>query len=302
MSSAAATKAIASLASNPNFLNPGSYASVTEVAAAALTPLFSAAINSAALSGAIPSSPSTPSQPNAFQPHLPVHHSRPASTTAGGMAPSLPHTLLQQQQQQPQGIQQSQTTAHQTQSVQQAQHTSTSGGSYLNPVAGSRAIYTPLSAVTQPHPNAPNSNFSPQSSVSAHSGSSVSLNTKSTHAATNMLPIASRLPSGHLHHPTHLGTTHLTAHGFHGATHGVAQSGAHQVLGHASLPQGSGVLRQQTKEPAYHPQVSSFILNLCVILGCQFVRRSVKIKIWTRLQLPLCLRTAFINYGMIVSC
>lgn len=67
------------------------------------------------------------------------------------------------------------------------------------------------------------------------------------------------LISGNLHH------SHLpTQHNFH-QSHSLTQSNTHHMMGHANLSHGSGILRQQTKEPAYHPQVCYlYCLLICV--------------------------------------
>ncbi|CAL8089686.1 unnamed protein product [Calicophoron daubneyi] len=241
INSAVANKAIAGL-------NSGAYASATEAAAAAaaaLTPLFSAAMNNSALSNSsvIPSS-SSPVNANSYQSQLPVHYQRPPSATSNvvsGTAHSLNHHHQQQQQQQQQHL------------------VSSSGSSYpnslvtplpvslLNPLSTSRPNYSHAQTTTPPL-SAPlgGSNYASQQNTSHASSTHVP---SKANQSTPLLQMTSRLPSGHLHH---------TPHTFQSPPHGGSQPNApHHVAGHANLPQGSGVLRQQTKEPAYHPQVEA---------------------------------------------
>lgn len=238
MNAVVVNKAIASLSSCGNFLNSAAYGSASEAAAvaAALSPLFTAAVNnSTTLSIANASgAPSSVCSPNTFPGHFPVHHQRPSSATSNN--PSVQHNLQQQQQE---------------------HHVLTQ--TYTNqllpgPISNTgRVGYSHTTSATPP-------TYTIQSSVGSQQSSCLSgsmhLTSKVTHS-TGIPPMPSRLPSGHLNHPHHH-TTHSTPHSFHSSAHAALQgTTAHHVLGHGTLPQGSGVLRQQTKEPAYHPQVEA---------------------------------------------
>lgn len=234
LGSVVASKAMASIAAGSNFLNPNAYSAATEVAAAAaaaLTPFYTS-INNSSLSN--PSSVVTPNQA-AYQPHIQHHgsfgsnstsgthlfnqqHVLPSSSSAypGSLMGTLPGSLLTSYNNRP--------FPHATASTQAI----TSGQALVSaPVLGSQTV------TSQP----------PLSHMPA----------KASHP-TSVSQIPSRLISGHLHHPP--AATHPSQGSFHQSSHPLPQPGSqHHVMGHSNLPQGSGVLRQQTKEPAYHPQV-----------------------------------------------
>ncbi|CAH8649987.1 unnamed protein product [Schistosoma guineensis] len=231
--SVVASKAMASIAAGSNFLNPNAYSAATEVAAAALTPFYTS-INNSSLSN--PSSIVTSNQA-AYQPHIQHHgsfgsnstsgthlfnqqHVLPSSSSAytGSLMGTLPGSLLTSYNNRP--------FPHATASTQAI----TSGQALLSaPVLGSQTV------TSQP----------PLSHMPA----------KASHP-TSVSQIPSRLISGHLHHPP--AATHPSQGSFHQSNHPLPQPGSqHHVIGHSNLPQGSGVLRQQTKEPAYHPQVEA---------------------------------------------
>ncbi|CAI2736283.1 unnamed protein product [Schistosoma spindalis] len=236
LGSVVASKAMASIAAGSNFLNPNAYSAATEVAAAAaaaLTPFYTS-INTSSLSN--PSSVATPNQA-AYQPHIQHHgsfgsnstsgthlfnqqHVLPSSSSAypGSLMGTLPGSLLTSYNNRP--------FPHATASTQAI----TSGQALVSaPVLGSQTV------TSQP----------PLSHMPA----------KASHP-TSVSQIPSRLISGHLHHPP--AATHPSQSSFHQSNHPLPQPGSqHHVMGHSNLPQGSGVLRQQTKEPAYHPQVEA---------------------------------------------
>ncbi|CAH8641352.1 unnamed protein product [Schistosoma intercalatum] len=236
LGSVVASKAMASIAAGSNFLNPNAYSAATEVAAAAaaaLTPFYTS-INNSSLSN--PSSVVTPNQA-AYQPHIQHHgsfgsnstsgthlfnqqHVLPSSSSAypGSLMGTLPGSLLTSYNNRP--------FPHATASTQAI----TSGQALVSaPVLGSQTV------TSQP----------PLSHMPA----------KASHP-TSVSQIPSRLISGHLHHPP--AATHPSQGSFHQSNHPLPQPGSqHHVMGHSNLPQGSGVLRQQTKEPAYHPQVEA---------------------------------------------
>ncbi|VDQ04099.1 unnamed protein product [Trichobilharzia regenti] len=124
-------------------------------------------------------------------------------------------------------------------------------------VSNSASVTTPNQAVYQPHNQQHGSMVSAPGlgcqSVASHPQSS-HLPTKAPHP-TSVAQNPSRLISGHLHHP-HV-PTHPTQGNFHQSNHPLPQPNSQHMMGHSNLPQGSGVLRQQTKEPAYHPQVEA---------------------------------------------
>ncbi|CAH8287123.1 unnamed protein product [Schistosoma mattheei] len=234
LGSVVASKAMASIAAGSNFLNPNAYSAATEVAAAAaaaLTPFYTS-INNNSLSN--PSSVVTPNQAP-YQPHIQHHGSfgsnptsgthlfnqqhvlpSPSSAYPGSLMGTLPGSLLTSYNNRP--------FPHATASTQAI----TSGQDLVSaPVLGSQTV------TSQP----------PLSHMPA----------KASHP-TSVSQIPSRLISGHLHHPP--AATHPSQGSFHQSNHPLPQPGSqHHVMGHSNLPQGSGVLRQQTKEPAYHPQV-----------------------------------------------
>ncbi|CAH8660149.1 unnamed protein product [Schistosoma margrebowiei] len=236
LGSVVASKAMASIAAGSSFLNPNAYSAATEVAAAAaaaLTPFYTS-INNSSISN--PSSVATPNQA-AYQPHIQHHgsfgsnstsgthlfnqqHVLPSSSSAypGSLMGSLPSSLLTSYNNRP--------FPHATASTQAI----TSGQALVSaPVLGSQTV------TSQP----PLSHMPP----------------KASHP-TSVSQIPSRLISGHLHHPP--AATHPSQGSFHQSNHPLPQPGSqHHVMGHSNLPQGSGVLRQQTKEPAYHPQVEA---------------------------------------------
>ncbi|KAF8561788.1 Nuclear receptor corepressor 1 [Paragonimus westermani] len=252
MSSVVANKAMASLTSGSGFLNPATYGSVSEAAvvAAALSPLFTN-VSNAHLSGVSPATPiSAVSNLNTFPVHF-SSHQRPPSTTNVISSATGVHTIQQQQQQQQQQKQQQE--SHLLQSPVATYANPLLMGSMLNPVGGHRAGYSHVPTST---PSAHSTPAVGAQQTAGHSGSA-HLSSKSAHA-TSVPPMASRLPSGHLNHPHHHLGSHMAPHSFHSPPPTVSQTGAaHHFMGHASLPQGSGVLRQQTKEPAYHPQVEA---------------------------------------------
>ncbi|CAH8581693.1 unnamed protein product [Schistosoma turkestanicum] len=235
LGSVVASKAMASLAAGSNFLNPSAYSAVTEVAAAAaaaLTPFYTS-INNSSVSN--PSSVTTPNQA-VYQPHIQHHgsvgnnstssthlynqHVLPSSSSAYpvSLMGTLPGSLLN-------SYNNRSSFPHATVSNQAI----TSGQTLV-----SASVLGSQSAISQP----------PSSHMPA----------KASHP-TSVSQIPSRLISGHLHHPH--APTHPSQSNFHQSNHPLPQPGSQHMMGHSNLPQGSGVLRQQTKEPAYHPQVEA---------------------------------------------
>ncbi|KAG5444144.1 hypothetical protein CSKR_101632 [Clonorchis sinensis] len=236
MNTVAATKAMANLnpaAAAAGFLNPALYGSASEAAAvaAAFSPLFTAAISG----GSAATAPS-PNNLGAFPTtHYPGQHQRTPSTTSGNTAAAAAAAALQQDQQHllPPSV---------------AYSNPLLTGSLLNSMNHARNTYPHITATTLAHNATPSG-----SHQSGSHPSSAHLSTKPGHSAS-LLPMASRLPSGHLNHPHHYLAGHPAPHSFHSPPHNVPQGGS---TPHHLLPQGSGVLRQQTKEPAYHPQVEA---------------------------------------------
>nr|CAH8872180.1 unnamed protein product [Trichobilharzia regenti] len=235
LGSVVVSKAMASLAAGSNFLNPNAYSAATEVAAAAaaaLTPFYTS-INNGNVSNS--ASVTTPNQA-VYQPHNQQHGSMGNNSSSGA------HFLNQQH------ILPSSSTAY--------------PGSLMGPIPGSLLnslnnrpfSHTTVSAQVitsgQSLVSAPGLGCQ---SVASHPQSS-HLPTKAPHP-TSVAQNPSRLISGHLHHP-HV-PTHPTQGNFHQSNHPLPQPNSQHMMGHSNLPQGSGVLRQQTKEPAYHPQVEA---------------------------------------------
>ncbi|KER28615.1 hypothetical protein T265_04571 [Opisthorchis viverrini] len=235
MNTVAATKAMANLnpAAAAGFLNPALYGSASEAAAvaAAFSPLFTAAISGSSAATA-PSPNNLGVFPNT---HYTGQHQRTPSTTSGNTAAAAAAAALQQDQQHllPPSV---------------AYSNPLLTGSLLNSMNHARNTYPHITATTLAHNATPSG-----SHQSGSHPSSAHLSTKPGHSAS-LLPMASRLPSGHLNHPHHYLAGHPAPHSFHSPPHNVPQSGS---TPHHLLPQGSGVLRQQTKEPAYHPQVEA---------------------------------------------
>ncbi|CAH8678047.1 unnamed protein product [Schistosoma rodhaini] len=236
LGSVVASKAMASIAAGSNFLNPNAYSAATEVAvaaAAALTPFYTS-INNSSLSN--PSLVATPNQ-TAYQPHIQHHGSVGSNSTSGTHLFNQQHVL--------------------------SSSSSAYPGSLMGTLPGS--LLTSYNNRPFPHATAPTQAItSGQTLVSAPVLGSQTVTSqpplshmpaKASHP-TSVSQIPSRLISGHLHHPH--APTHPSQSSFHQSNHPLPQPGSqHHVMGHSNLPQGSGVLRQQTKEPAYHPQVEA---------------------------------------------
>ncbi|KAK4474512.1 hypothetical protein MN116_001660 [Schistosoma mekongi] len=236
LGSVVANKAMASLATGSNFLNPNAYSAATEVAAAAaaaLTPFYTS-VNNGSVSN--PSLVATPNQA-VFQPHVQHHCSAGSNLTSGTHL--FNHHIL-------------------------PSSSSSYPGSLMGPLPGSllssysnRSSFAHTTVSTQAITSgqalgsAPGLGSQPVTSQPPLSH----LPAKASHS-TSVSQIPSRLISGHLHHPHP--STHPSQSSFHHSNHPLPQpSSQHHMMGHSNLPQGSGVLRQQTKEPAYHPQVEA---------------------------------------------
>ncbi|CAH8664657.1 unnamed protein product [Heterobilharzia americana] len=234
LGSVVASKAMASLAAGSNFLNPNAYSAATEAAAAALTPFYTS-INNANVSN--PSAATTPNQV-VYQPHTQHHCSLGSNSTSGSHLFNQQHVLS------------STNTAY--------------GGSLVGSMPSSlfnslnnRPAFSHATVSTQAITSGQALVSTPglgSQSVTSHPPSS-HLSSKAPHP-TAISQSPSRLISGHLHHP-HV-PTHPSQNSFHQSNHPLPQPNSqHHMMGHSNLPQGSGVLRQQTKEPAYHPQVEA---------------------------------------------
>ncbi|CAH8645032.1 unnamed protein product [Heterobilharzia americana] len=250
LGSVVASKAMASLAAGSNFLNPNAYSAATEAAAAALTPFYTS-INNANVSN--PSAATTPNQV-VYQPHTQHHCSLGSNSTSGSHLFNQQHVLS------------STNTAY--------------GGSLVGSMPSSlfnslnnRPAFSHATVSTQAITSGQALVSTPglgSQSVTSHPPSS-HLSSKAPHP-TAISQSPSRLISGHLHHP-HV-PTHPSQNSFHQSNHPLPQPNSqHHMMGHSNLPQGSGVLRQQTKEPAYHPQVYAIAFSsvaCCVVCPTHF--------------------------------